>query len=124
MYGALFGAPLTAQTVVHGVKMVADVAHVSHRANDSDTVGQRSQARVQLAEPQAGDGGGNGPVRAADTVGRFGLQIPGVEVAGSAAQPEEDTRLLGRPVAQWAIGVHLGGDHTWQAHAQGTDAAG
>ena len=64
---------------------------------------------------------GDGLVGAADSLRRVGLQVPGVEVAGPAAQPEEDARLLGRPATEWSIAA--GGNQCGKAHAQRADAA-
>ena len=54
MYGASSGAAgLTAQAVVHGVEMIADVADVRHRADEAKMLRQRGQlgANSQICMP-------------------------------------------------------------------------
>src|SRR5262249_38069171 len=82
------------------------------------------QACVQLAELEAGDGGGDGPVGPADLLRGIGLEVPGVEVTGPAAEPEEDTGLPGRASAHRSILVHTGGNQLRPGETHGTDPAG
>ena len=125
MYGASAGASgLAAQAVVHGVEMVADVADVRHRPDQAEMPGQRGQARVQLADAHAGDRRGDRPVGAANFRRRRGLQVPGVEVAGSAAQQDEDARLLGGTAAKSSLAIDARRNHPRQAQSQGADPAG
>ncbi len=117
------GFGLAAQAVVHGIEMVADVADVRHRPDQGEMPGQRGQAHVQLAEAHPGDGRGNRLVWAADAVRGIGLQVPGVEVAGSAAQQDEDARPLGRAAAETLLAIDPCGDHARHGQVQGAEPA-
>ena len=85
---------------------------------------KRGQARMQLADAHAGDRRGDRLVGAANFRRRLGLQVPGVEVTGPAAQQDEDARLLGGTAAQSSLAIDARGNHPRQAHGQGADPAG
>ena len=114
---------LAAQAVVHGVEMVADVADVRHRPDQAEMLGQRGQARVQLADAHAGDRRGDRLVGAANFRGRLGLQVPGIEVAGPAAQQDEDARLLGGTAAKSSVAIDARRNHP-RAPESSADPAG
>ncbi len=79
------GAGLTAQQVVHGVEMVTYVADVGHRADEANVLRQGSESPMQLADPHPRHAGGDRAVGAANIGRRGGLQVPGIEMAGTAA---------------------------------------
>ena len=72
---------------------------------------------MQLADVHAGDRGGDGLVGAANFRRRLGLQVPGIEVAGPAAQQDEDARLLGGTAAKSSVAID-GRHHARQAHGK------
>ena len=98
--------------------MVADVADVRHRPDQAEMLGQRGQARMQLADAHAGDRRGDRLVGAANLRRRLGLQVPGIEVAGPAAQQDEDARLLGGTAAKSSIAIDARGNHPRQAQVK------
>ena len=73
---------------------------VVDRAQDRVAVGRLGHEREMLADFDAGHVGLDRPERPADVVGGVGLEVPGVELAGTADEEEEDAvdvlRLLGR----------------------------
>src|SRR5262249_36911587 len=76
----------------------------------------------QLADLDAGRLRGNGAVRTADIVGRVWLGVEGLQMAGSAVQPEEDDRRI----ACLAISGWLrlaGAEPVGQRQAEQADAA-
>lgn len=117
-------AGLPAQAVVHGVEMVADIAGVRHRPDQAKVLGQLGQAWVQFADAHAGDRRGNRLVRPADFRRRCRLEVPGVEVAGPAAQQDEDARLLGSAAATRLIAIDARRHHAGNAQIQQAQAAG
>src|SRR5206468_3332101 len=80
---------LTREAVVHGIEMVADIAHVLHRADDGKMLTQIGQPRSQFANLHSGHPRGDGPIGASNVLGSIRLQIPHVEMAWPAAKPKE-----------------------------------
>ena len=91
---------------------------VRHRPDQAEVLGQVGQARVQLADAHAGDRRGDRLVRAANLRRRRRLEVPGVEVAGAAAQQDEDARLVGGAAARSAHRIDAGRHHAGQAQVQ------
>ena len=75
-------------------------------------------------DAHAGDRRGNGLVGAANFRRRLGLQVPGIEVTGPAAQQDKDARLLGGTAAKSSVAIDARGNHPRQAQSQGADPAG
>ncbi len=71
---------------------VVPAVAVRHRADEREAIGHAGQSRQQLAEPHAGDAGGDRPIRSADVVGSVRLGIEAVDVAGAAVLDDEDAR--------------------------------
>ncbi len=116
------GAGHAAQQVVHRVEMVADRPGVRHRPDQAEVLGQVRQPHVQLADAHAGDRRGDRRIGAAD-LGRGGrLQVPGVEVAGAAAQQDEDARF-GGAVARPAHPIDAGRHHAGHGEVEQAGAA-
>ena len=59
----------------------------------------------------AGDRGGDRLVGAANFRRRRGLQVPRIEVAGPAAQQDEDAGLLGGTAAKSSVAIDARGNH-------------
>ena len=79
---------------------------------------------MQLANPHARDHRSNRPIGPTDVVGCLRFQVPGIEVAWSAAQKDKDARLLGSDTTKSLFGIDACCNHPRQAHRQGTDAPG
>ena len=115
---------LAAKQVVHRVEVVADGARVGHRVDQRELVSDLGQLGVHFVDAHARHLGGQGLVRSADRVGRVGLHVPGIDVARSAAEQEEDARLLGGH--GFAAGVQLvaAPDRSRQAQRKRAQATG
>ena len=124
MYGESAGTRLAAQTVVHGVEVVADVPDMGHGADETEMRRQTGQTLVQLGEVHAGDRRGNGLVRAANFRGCRGLQVPRIEVTGPAAQPDQDAGLLRGTAAETSFALQAGRDRSRATESQGADPTG
>src|SRR5436190_668876 len=81
------------------------ILDMRHRPDQAEMLGQGGQARMKLADAHPGDRGGDGLVGAADLRGRLGFHVPGIEVAGPAAQEDEDAGLLGRTAAKSPVAI-------------------
>ena len=103
---------------MHGVEVVADRPGVRHRADQANVLGQVRQARVQLADAHAGDLRGDRLIGAADLGRGRRLEVPRVDVAGSAAQQDEDARLVGGASARRAHRIDAGRHRAGQAHVE------
>ncbi len=71
---------------------------------------RRGQPRMKLADAHPGDRRGDGLVGAANFRGRLGLQVPGIEVTGSAAQQDKDAGLLGGTAAKSSVAIDARGN--------------
>ena len=81
--------------LVRGPAVLVDHV-VVHRADESEAVEQRGTPREVLADLHAGDRRGDGVVVAACLLGGgipLRLRIPGVDLGGTAAEPDEDAVL-------------------------------
>ncbi len=73
-------------------------AGVGHRAEHGEAVGERGEAGNQLGEVEAGGLRRDRGERAAELGGGVGLRVERVEVAATAAEPDDDDgRALPRP---------------------------
>ena len=89
--------------VVAGVVVAGAAAVVAQRADDGQVVRLLGQVRQVLAEADAGALVAIGLERAAVLGGSVGLHVPGVDVRGAAAEPDQD----GRP-GDFSLHRHLG----------------
>ena len=86
--GDVVGRPVTREEVVAG-RFMAGVG-MGHRADDTKPIHQPSRARQMFANVDTGDIGLDGPEVAAILGRSIGLEIPGIDVAGAAAFPDQD----------------------------------
>jgi hypothetical protein len=91
---------------------------VMDRANESIVLRPLGHSWKVLADPDAGYVGRDRPERPADGVRSVGLQIPGIELAGSANKKEEDTVDILAGVS----GVQIGQRQTDGPGAESADA--
>jgi len=79
---------------------------------------QCGHSRVEFADPHARYGRGDRLVGSADFGRGIWLQIPSVEMTGTAAEQDEDARFLGRPIA--TLRINASRHETGEAQAQRT----
>jgi hypothetical protein len=106
---------------VHRIEVIADVPGVGHRADQGELVGVCREFGVQLADSHPWHPGRGRLIRPANFGGCVGLQIPGINVAGSAAKQDKDARFPAR--AGFTRAAEPCRHRSGQAHAKHTDPA-
>jgi len=79
----------------------------AHGAQDGELVGVPGGQREMLANPDARDASRDGPEEAPNLAGRLGLHVEGVQVARTAALPDQDARVPGALPTEGAEGADL-----------------
>ena len=102
-----------------GVDRVA----VGHRADDRVPVGQPGEPGEQLADPDAGDGRGDGPELAPDAGRGVGLGVEGVELRGAAEGEQQDAAPGAAEARVGRGGRRRGPEQPGQAEAQAGEGA-
>ena len=96
--GMLFARPAEPAGLEQLVARLMDRRRVvMHRANERHAVHPRRQPRQMLGDPNARATGRDRAERSADLRRGVGLGVPGLELAGSADQQEQDHRAIRLP---------------------------
>lgn len=99
------GERMAGPEVMRGALMIGFAG--AHGAQDGEVMSVPGGQGEMLANPDARDASGDGPEEAPNLAGRVGLHVEGVQVARTAALPNQNARVPGALPTEGAEGADL-----------------